>query len=115
MGFRVYARRAPRCAGREWPRGEVLNDCIHLDVLAPVAAEEAIEQLERNLQALQTRSPTTLVREGQGARGMLELLLDGLDARGLRCVTLSALEGMHAAAQAPEATPPAAAERRGGT
>ena len=47
--------------------------------LLPFAAEEAIEQLEANIAAIQSRSPTTLVREGLDARGIVELLLQGLE------------------------------------
>lgn len=46
--------------------------------LLPFAAEESIVQLEANIAAMQARSPTKLVREGIGARGMLELLLKDL-------------------------------------
>lgn len=47
--------------------------------LLPFAAEDSIAQLEANLAALQTRSPSTLAREGVGARGMVEELLKGMD------------------------------------
>eukprot|EP00966_Prymnesium_polylepis_P134491 3108383-Prymnesium_polylepis.1 len=47
--------------------------------LLPFASDEATAQLQENLQALSSRSPTTMVREGLGAEGMLELLMAGLD------------------------------------
>ena len=45
----------------------------------PFAAEESIAQLQQNIGALSSRSPTSLVREGLDARGILELLLGGMD------------------------------------
>jgi len=59
--------------------------------LLPFAAEEAVAQLEVNLQAMQARSPTTLVREGVLARGMIELLLDGLDPQFTEAVPVPGL------------------------
>eukprot|EP00308_Calcidiscus_leptoporus_P026817 CAMPEP_0119362296 /NCGR_PEP_ID=MMETSP1334-20130426/9397_1 /TAXON_ID=127549 /ORGANISM="Calcidiscus leptoporus, Strain RCC1130" /LENGTH=124 /DNA_ID=CAMNT_0007377489 /DNA_START=100 /DNA_END=475 /DNA_ORIENTATION=- len=47
--------------------------------LLPFAAEDSISLLEANLAAMQTRSPSTLAREGVGARGMVEELLKGLE------------------------------------
>uniref|UniRef100_A0A7S4BLH2 Uncharacterized protein n=1 Tax=Chrysotila carterae TaxID=13221 RepID=A0A7S4BLH2_CHRCT len=47
--------------------------------LLPFAAEEAIGQLEANLAEMQSSSPSSMVRQGLGARGMLEGLLKGLD------------------------------------
>ena len=47
--------------------------------LLPFAAEESVQQLERNIGALTDRSPTTLVRDGVDARGMVSLLLEGLE------------------------------------
>ena len=47
--------------------------------LLPFASDEATAQLTANLEALSAKSPTTMVREGLGAEGMLELLMEGLD------------------------------------
>jgi len=47
--------------------------------LLPFASEEAITRLEANIGALQSRSPTSLVREGLAGRDVVELLLDGLE------------------------------------
>jgi molecular chaperone Hsp33 len=47
--------------------------------LLPFAAEESIALLEANLAALQGRSPTSLVRDGLDGRGVVELLLNGLE------------------------------------
>ena len=47
--------------------------------LLPFASDEATAQLTANLEALASKSPTTMVREGIGAEGMLRLLIEGLD------------------------------------
>lgn len=47
--------------------------------LLPFAAEEAIEQLQKNLEAMKTYSPTSMVRDGLSAQGMLERVMEGLD------------------------------------
>merc|ERR1712050_197193 len=52
--------------------------------LLPFASYEATTQLQNNLQALSSKSPTTMVREGLRAEGMLKLLLEGLDMQVLK-------------------------------
>jgi len=47
--------------------------------LLPFAAEESVEQLQKNLQAMAATSPSAMLREGKSARGMLAALLDGLE------------------------------------
>lgn len=47
--------------------------------LLPFASDETVGQLQTNLQALASRSPTTLAREGCSPEDVLRLLLDGMD------------------------------------
>ena len=47
--------------------------------LLPFAAEESIERLSTNLEAMKTYSPTSMVRDGLTAQGMLERVLEGLE------------------------------------
>jgi len=47
--------------------------------LLPFAADESVAQLEENLKALASRSPTTLLREGLDARGIVGELLKGME------------------------------------
>ena len=59
--------------------------------LLPFADESALEQLTANLNAISHRSPTSMVRDGLGARQMLELLLDGLGPQFLTARPLESL------------------------
>ncbi|KAL1514465.1 hypothetical protein AB1Y20_003564 [Prymnesium parvum] len=52
--------------------------------LLPFASDEATAQLQANLEALASRSPSAMVREGLRPEAMLELLLDGLDMKVLK-------------------------------
>jgi len=45
----------------------------------PFADEATISILEKNLQALASRSPTTMLREGLGPEDIIKLLLDGME------------------------------------
>jgi len=47
--------------------------------LLPFADDKSVERLQSNLEAIASRSPTTMVREGLGAEDVVNLLLDGLD------------------------------------
>jgi len=55
--------------------------------LLPFADEEAVTQLQANLEAIANRSPTQMIREGLDAEDILQLLLNGLEPQIMKRAT----------------------------